>query len=318
MQLNNKKGKISIMNIRMLSPLRYPGGKAFMTDFLSDFIGYNYSIKPIYVEPYAGGAGAALNLLDRNKVSKIIINDANIAIFSFWDNLVNNTKKFLDKFDSVDPSLEQWFIQKEIFNSLKTVSKSDLDLGFATFFLNRTNRSGVLGAGPIGGITETQQKKSKYKISARYNKDNLRKRLLKVAAMAKKIEVSNDDALELLKKISKKNKAKQNKYFLYLDPPYYVKGKKLYMDFYSSDNHKDLADFLYNNYNFKWLLSYDSVPEIKKLYENFKQYKFFIRYSVNSQKEGEELIVHSKNSDIKVKTLSLSHYSKNIIELEES
>ena len=310
----NKKSNINIMEIRTLSPLRYPGGKAFMTDFLTEFIKDNYSVKPVYVEPYAGGAGAALNLLFNGTVDKILINDANIAIFSFWDNLINNTQKFLRKFDSVTPTLEEWMRQRDIFNKLKNISQSNLDLAFAVFFLNRTSRSGVLGGGPIGGITLDQQKKAKYNISARYNKSNLRKRLLNVAEQRKNIEVSNLDALDLLKKILVAPIERQKKVFIYLDPPYYEKGKKLYMDFYNYEDHKALASFLDNSYNFKWILSYDSVLPIKELYSSFKQYEFAIRYSVNLQKQGKELIVHSRNSFMERKVLS--HYSKDLIFLE--
>lgn len=310
----NKKSNINIMEIRTLSPLRYPGGKAFMTDFLTEFIKDNYSVKPVYVEPYAGGAGAALNLLFNGTVDKILINDANIAIFSFWDNLINNTQKFLRKFDSVTPTLEEWMRQRDIFNKLKNISQSNLDLAFAVFFLNRTSRSGVLGSGPIGGITLDQQKKAKYNISARYNKSNLRKRLLNIAEQRKNIEVSNLDALDLLKKILVAPIERQKKVFIYLDPPYYEKGKKLYMDFYNYEDHKALASFLDNSYNFKWILSYDSVLPIKELYSSFKQYEFAIRYSVNLQKQGKELIVHSRNSFMERKVLS--HYSKDLIFLE--
>lgn len=310
----NKKSNINIMEIRTLSPLRYPGGKAFMTDFLTEFIKDNYSVKPVYVEPYAGGAGAALNLLFNGTVNKILVNDANIAIFSFWDNLINNTQKFLRKFDSVTPTLEEWMRQRDIFNKLKHISQSNLDLAFAVFFLNRTSRSGVLGGGPIGGITLDQQKKAKYNISARYNKSNLRKRLLNIAEQRKNIEVSNLDALDLLKKILVAPIERQKKVFIYLDPPYYEKGKKLYMDFYNYEDHKALASFLDNSYNFKWILSYDSVLPIKELYSSFKQYEFAIRYSVNLQKQGKELIVHSRNSFMERKVLS--HYSKDLIFLE--
>lgn len=302
------------MEIRTLSPLRYPGGKAFMTDFLTEFIKDNYSVKPVYVEPYAGGAGAALNLLFNGTVDKILINDANIAIFSFWDNLINNTQKFLRKFDSVTPTLEEWMRQRDIFNELKNISQSNLDLAFAVFFLNRTSRSGVLGGGPIGGITLDRQKKAKYNISARYNKSNLRKRLLNIAAQRKNIEVSNLDALDLLKKILVAPIERQKNVFIYLDPPYYEKGKKLYMDFYNYEDHKALASFLDNSYNFKWILSYDSVLPIKELYSSFKQYEFAIRYSVNLHKQGKELIVHSRNSLMERKVLS--HYSKDLIFLE--
>src|SRR5690606_8065213 len=124
----------------------------------------------VYAEPYCGGAGAAINLLLGDKVESIQINDISLGIFSFWYYLVNKSDEFLELFNKTDINLEEWYKQKAIVKDSKEPS---LELGFATFFLSRTNRSGILSAGPIGGKDPEKQAIAKYDISCRYNKDQL-------------------------------------------------------------------------------------------------------------------------------------------------
>jgi Site-specific DNA methylase len=291
--------KVRYLTPKKVSPLRYPGGKSILTDFLARFTSWNGLKDTIYIEPYAGGAGAALNLLFYDKVKQIVINDANIAIFSFWNSLINHSEAFLKKFDSINPTLREWKKQKTIFEKHKNDKTASTELGFATFFLNRTNRSGILSATPIGGKTQKKQLASKYTIKARYNKKDLRKRLCGVISFKERIKVSNEDALALLKKFSRSSRNMQQKTLIYLDPPYYVNGKKLYMDFYNNDDHRALASFLEKSkMRCKWLLSYDNVVAIKKLYRKSEQYFFTLRYSASTARKGKELLMHSNNSII--------------------
>ncbi len=266
------------------SPLRYPGGKSIMSHFFEELIKLNSLKNVIYSEPYAGGAGAAINLLLNNSVEAIRINDASRGIFSFWSSLINDGERFLEKVYNIDVSLEEWQSQRLIFKNPKAAS---FDLAFATFFLSRTNRSGILAAGPIGGQDERKQHNSKYKIDCRFNKIELIERLQKIIAKRDKILVSNLDALVFLKQIQGENT------FVYLDPPYYAQGKALYLDYYNHNDHVMLANYLRYSANFNWVLSYDSVPEIIELYSDFPLYEFALNYSVQDSKKGIELLTHS-------------------------
>jgi len=154
--------KIIKITRKHASPLRYPGGKTGLSTFLSKLILENNICDYTYVEPYAGGAGAALKLLFENRVSSIIINDFDRAIYSFWKSAVFQSEKFIDKIESTEVTIEEWNNQKEIYLNKRS---NQFDLGFATFYLNRTNRSGIIEGGPIGGIKQ----KGKWLINARWN-----------------------------------------------------------------------------------------------------------------------------------------------------
>ncbi|MBL4561542.1 MAG: DNA adenine methylase [Labilibaculum sp.] len=286
------------------TPLRYPGGKSVMTNFFIDFIRLNQMENVIYAEPYAGGAGAGINLLLAGCVKTVYINDASKAIYAFWISLIENSEAFLKLFDAVDVSLSEWYKQKSIFQSSDSVQINDmsemLKLGFATFYLNRTNRSGVLNAGPVGGSSSEAQEQANYKIDARFQKERLRSKLLKIIAYKKNIKVFNDDALFFLKNRIKSSKTseRQRNILVYLDPPYYVQGSNLYMNYYKEEDHQKLAKYLKRSSFFKWVLSYDDVEEIRNMYYGFNQYTFKLSYSVESKRKGSELLIHSTNSII--------------------
>lgn len=268
-----------------LTPLRYPGGKSVMTPFFIDLLKANSMKKVVYAEPYAGGAGTAINLLLNDIVERILINDANICVYSFWHYLLATKSNFLQRVKDTDVTLEEWYKQKEI---IKNAQVPSFEVGFATFFLSRTNRSGILTAGPIGGNTQEKQKKASYKIDCRYNKNELCDRMSKIIDYSDKIEVSNKDAIVFLKEISGDN------VIVYLDPPYYVNGKSLYMNYYKHKDHLLLSEHLKLTDNYKWILSYDNALEIRNMYKGFDLYKFELSYTAQNVKKGSELLTHSK------------------------
>lgn len=308
------------MNSNVNSPLRYPGGKSALTEYFSQFIIYNSIESPIYAEPYCGGAGAAVNLLLSNRVDKIILNDADISIYSFWYCIKNLGDEFIQLFEQTTINLDEWSKQKEIFEQSKKGQVDDfLKLGFSTFYLNRCNRSGILTAGPIGGKSRESQLNANYKIDARFNRGNLREKLLNLIKLSKKIEIYNLDALAFLKNvINNQSKAEQNNTFVYLDPPYYSQGSSLYLNYYKQGDHEDLRKFLEQETNiFKWLLSYDNVKAIKDLYHEFNIYTFYINYSAQQNKLGSELLIQSKNSIIPETKIIKTLKNKKQIELNE-
>lgn len=255
-----------------------------MTKFFEEVLKHNFLSNVVYSEPYAGGAGAAINLLLNNSVEAIRINDASVGVFSFWNSLLTESERFLDKVNEVDISLKEWQLQRSIFKSSNVAS---FELGFATFFLSRTNRSGILAAGPIGGQDETAQRNAKCKIDCRFNKPELIGRLQRIIENRNRIFVSNLDALAFLKQLKGENS------FVYLDPPYYTQGKALYLNYYQHEDHVMLANFLRCSARFNWVLSYDNVPEILELYADFPLYQFGLSYTAQDAKKGSELLTHS-------------------------
>jgi DNA adenine methylase len=266
------------------SPLRYPGGKQILARVLGHLIRLNGREGGVYIEPYAGGAGAALSLLYREYVRKAIINDADSRVYAFWHAVLNCTDELLKLIRDTPLSVEEWKRQRQIY--LKPGRASRVRVGFAAFYLNRCNRSGIIGnAGLIGGLNQT----GKWKIDARYNRADLARRVERVARYGDRIEVFNLDATELLRtELPRPSRA--GRAFVYLDPPYYTKGSQLYLNHYTPADHTALADYL-SNATFTWVMSYDNVPEIRKLYAGYRQVSFNLGYSAREWKIGKELLI---------------------------
>lgn len=269
------------------SPLRYPGGKANLATYLRHII-QNMNIEGCsYFELYAGGAGAALDLLFTGTVNRIILNDADYHIYAFWKSILENTDEFIKLIETTPINLESWYRQRDIYNN-DADNHSMIEVGFSTFFLNRCNRSGIITkAGPIGGIEQNGQ----YKIDCRFNKTNLIKRIKDIANRANDIEIYNEDTLEFIRR--NLQRLQEDHSFMYLDPPYYKKGKSLYLNFYTHENHKNLRDLLSNLRDLKWMISYDNVTEINDLYAGFNSSLHMLNYSLQTKRKTNEFFVFS-------------------------
>lgn len=271
------------------SPLRYPGGKNKLAKFIALICEKN-NINGHYVEPYAGGASVALYLLMNDYVKEITINDLDRGIYAFWFSVLNETERFCRKIKNTEITVENWEKFKMIHSNYKNVNL--FDLGFATFFLNRVNRSGIIDGGIIGG----RGQKGEYKIDCRFNKKDLIGRIRLIASYKKNINLYNIDALELIKKIQKRS-INENTIF-YFDPPYYLKGPSLYMSHYKKEDHSLVGQGIQKIKNYKWIVSYDNVPEIKKLYADFKKREYSFSHVAYEIREGKEILFFSNNLTI--------------------
>lgn len=274
------------------SPLRYPGGKSKLAPYIKSATKKENNRKLIYIEPFAGGAGVALDLLINNVVDEIIINDYDKAVYSFWRAIKENYQSLIKLVQGTPITIEEWRKQKKIYLEGE---KYSLELGFAAFFLNRTNRSGVLNAGPIGGI----EQKGNYKIDARFNKNNLIKRIQQIAKYRDKIVVYNKEIRSLLNKILPRYcNQKDKSIFVYFDPPYYVKGQRLYPNFFEHEDHVQIAKLIQESSGYNWMVTYDDIKSIRDLYSGYPQWKFELSYSLSSRKQGKEVMIF-KNNDLK-------------------
>ncbi|EAM3888365.1 DNA adenine methylase [Salmonella enterica] len=271
------------------TPLRYPGGKGKLAYYLKGVIKHNSLLDCHYIEPFAGGAGVALELLMQEYVQKVTINDYDPAIYSFWHSILNNCEEFCEKIHQTEVSMNTWYEQKEI---LSTNSYDDLlSLGFAAFFMNRTNRSGILNAGVIGGKAQA----GKWKLDVRFNKEDLVNRIKRIAAYKDRITIQNKDTLDLLIDLSIKS---HENTLMYLDPPYYVKGQELYRNFYEHQDHVDIKNQLLKMPILHWIATYDNTEQIKDIYKGQTIIDFDLQYSAQSKRVGSEVIIFSKNLKI--------------------
>lgn len=272
--------------MRFYTPLRYPGGKGKLSYYIKSLIEVNSLSDGYYVEPYAGGAAVAVDLLVNEYVRNILINDADPAVYSFWHSVLKNTDELCALIHDCKVDMDNWFKQRDI---LKNTSEHDsLSVGFATFFLNRTNRSGILKAGVIGGKAQAGD----WKMDVRFNKVDLIKRVQRIAAYQSRIKVTNLDAIELISGISELTD-NNKKLLVYLDPPYYVKGQDLYRNFYEHNDHVLVKNALQESAVKKWLTSYDNAKQIKEIYANYRQVEYSLSYTAQSKKIGEEVMIFS-------------------------
>ncbi len=272
------------LNTYYYSPLRYPGGKGKLSHYVQLLVEYNLLTDGHYVEPYAGGASVALSLLFNEYVQKIHINDYDFRIYAFWDCVLNHTDQLCEKIEKTDISIPNWEKQKKIQSAPEKYSI--LENGFSTFFLNRTNRSGILKAGVIGG----KKQKGNWKIDARFNKPDLIQRIRKISRFRNRISIYNLDAVELTQKLDKKLPAKT---LFYFDPPYYKKGKDLYINFYEHADHQQISQLITKLKNRYWLVSYDNDVNIRNLYKPFLQRTYELNYHAANAKKGTEIMIFS-------------------------
>lgn len=267
--------------MRTFSPLRYPGGKASMSGLLIDIRAMNQLGDRAVAEPFAGGAGAALSLLYREDTHEIHINDADPAIHDFWWTVVNRPQPFLTLLRSTRVSMAEWRRQRDTYRRASKVSR--LRKGFAAFYLNRCNRSGIIvNGGPIGGVKQ----KGKWKLDARFNKAKLESRCRKVAEYGKRIHVSQVDALDFI------SEHDQNNTFFFIDPPYYAKGGTLYLNKLDHAYHQQLANQLQSMENATWVLTYDDCQEIRGMYAKWASiHPFSLRYAASERRHGREILV---------------------------
>jgi DNA adenine methylase len=271
--------------MRFASPLRYPGGKGGLTDFLSQVIELNNLRGCAYFEPYAGGAGAALGLLRNGVVDRISINDADLRIYSFWRSALFENEQFISQILAVPLTIEEWYRQREI--CLRPQASTEFEIGFAAFYMNRCNRSGVLnGAGPIGGYAQS----GKWTLGVRFNREALAERLLLLSRMSERIRVTNLDAIAFLKNNLPRGLGRANA-FVYLDPPYVDNGQRLYLNAYSRGDHAMVSKYLDAQVILPWVMSYDDTDLIRSLYERHRVTYLPIRYSLQNKRSTKELFI---------------------------
>lgn len=260
-----------------------------MVDYIKCLMEANSLQGGTYIEPYAGGASVALSLLFSNYAGRIIINDIDRSIYAFWYCVLKETDALCRMIADTPVSMDVWRVQHEV---QKHKDDADLrELGFSTFFLNRTNRSGILNGGVIGG----KEQNGFFKIDARYNKIELIKRIERVSEYSDFIKLTSMDAVAL---ISRYKRTPAQKTFCYLDPPYYVKGKALYLNYYDDDDHKAIADAI-KKYKGQWIISYDANPFLKDLYKDYRQQEYYLSYSAASNpSKGKEMMVYSNGLKI--------------------
>lgn len=266
----------------MLSPLRYPGSKANLVPVVAEILIAKKLTDLPLIEPYAGSASVSLGLVEAGIIPSALIGEQDPLLYSFWRAVFENTDELLERFIDLPINIDTWHRLRPLLKIKNPNDASDLvELGLAGLFFNRSNFSGILNSGPIGGLHQ----KSQYKIDCRTNKDTIICRILSISTLHEKIKVHFGDAVTLIE-----NTNKNPNQILYIDPPYYLQGESLYRYFYQLKDHKRLAEALKETKS-NWLVSYDDHYIIESLYENFNIRRHAFRYSAHSPKKHNELLI---------------------------
>ncbi|QPD06362.1 MAG: DNA methyltransferase [Candidatus Nitrospira kreftii] len=268
--------------MRYYSPLRYPGGKGRLAPFIRQVFIDNAICEGTYIEPYAGGAAIALELVMTGYAKEAWINDIDPAIYAFWHSALNESSDLIKKVKHVPLTISEWHRQRKIYIGPKP--QDSLSLGFATLFLNRVNRSGILNAGVIGGLSQT----GNWLIDARFNRDELIDRLYRLAQYRHRIHLFNLDAEQFLKETPLPKRS-----LVYMDPPYFHKAQRLYRNHYAEADHSRIAELALRMRSTHWIVSYDDAPEILRLYPKKRFIRYALNYSAQDKRSGAELMFFS-------------------------
>ncbi|WP_278403798.1 DNA adenine methylase [Pseudoalteromonas ruthenica] len=281
-----------------MSPFRYPGGKGKLSKFLAAFLIENDLHGTVFVEPFCGGAGGSLPLLEAGLISHLVLNDYNKAVAKFWELIKASPDTLINKIEKEKVDIERWKYWRAIYED--DAHPIDINKAFSAFFLNRTNRSGVLHAGPIGGKDQS----GNYKIDCRFTKKSLIARIEKIALLADKITVKSQDAAQII------TESPQSA-FIYADPPYVKEGKGIYRQFaFEEEQHRQLSCVLKDEARY-WLLSYDDDKLVHDLYSCSDINVVELSYVMNTAKLGRELLIAS--SWLTMPTLDQLKCSKSVV-----
>jgi DNA adenine methylase len=283
---------------KLYTPLRYPGGKARFAPFIAKVMESNGIAGGHYFEPYAGGAGVALELLFHGHATHVHINDLDPAVNAFWVAVTKHAEALLRLLHDTPVTMEQWHHWRAVMHEERPAD--EVQRGFSTLFMNRTNRSGILKGGVIGGKAQNGD----YKLDARLKKHALASRIERIAKHAGQISVYCEDASSLLRRCAKILPAKS---MIYLDPPYYVKGRGLYRNYYGHDDHLAIAKLLQaNSFRRPWLVSYDNAPEICEMYRGSSGFSYGLSYTAQERYSGNEVMFYSRRINIPIAQLPVT------------
>ena len=261
------------------TPIRYPGGKTKLYPEIRAILEMNDLLGHPYAELFAGGAGLAIKLLLKGDVSSIVINDYDRAVYCMWDAIVNHVEEMCEFIDSAVLDIETWKKMRDMYQDHDGVG--DFELGKAAFYLNRTNVSGILSGGVIGGLEQT----GNYKMDVRFNRKTLKKKVMDIAARRGDIEVTRLDAEDFIH-----DRMGDSELFAYLDPPYVQKGPGLYRSAFDEAKHRSLARKV-GDARSKWVVTYDADKLIDDIYGDYERGDLEISYTANVKTVGREKII---------------------------
>jgi DNA adenine methylase len=271
---------------RIVSPLRYPGSKVRITGMVAALLERNLLVGSHIYEPFAGGSAVSLGLLANGFASAATWVERDPMIYAFWKMVKDRPDELIARMIRGKIALAAWRRMQPLRDIDRPMKANLAELGYAGLFFNRTCFSGIVGAGPIGGITQTS---SSYKIDCRFNKRELTASIRECSIILQKVEVIFGDGITFLQNHCLKMPPHS---LVYIDPPYVTNGYKLYRYHFGKADHERLAEAV-NDLRVPWLMSYDNHNLIRDLYIG-EQAKFAKTYqSLRSSRFVREILLLS-------------------------
>ncbi|MED3575884.1 DNA adenine methylase [Cytobacillus praedii] len=218
---------------KQLSPFRYPGGKSKIINFLYSYLQPEKS--KILISPFAGGGSFELSMLEAGVVDKLHLNDLDFGVYAVWWVMKHMPFSLIDRLLTSKPNHSEFFIAQALIKS-NFRGADKVEAAWATLLVNRLAYSGISKANPLGG-----KKGKKEDLLSRWNPEKLIKKIERIHSMSDQIEITNENTVSLI----------EEKYWLdnttiFIDPPYFFKGKDLYQYYFTDENHLELAYLLDN------------------------------------------------------------------------
>lgn len=286
---------VSTPKRRYLSPLRYPGGKARMSAHLAEVFAQQHGLLDVevWMEPFAGGAGAALTLLDEDQVSEAWLVERHPALAAFWRAVVEQGDELAARVEVLHVDMTTWDEARHVVGAVSAGEQlPDLDAGLAAFVVNRCSRSGIVtaNAGPMGG----KHQRGRWTVASRWNAVALAERIRHVHTLGPRIRITEGDGIEHIAELDG-SVGIEDELFLFVDPPYIREGNRLYANGMTGAGHQRLADALRAT-PARWLLTYDDEPAVhESLYPTERVLAYDISNTANRQRVAREFAVFSDN-----------------------
>jgi len=263
-----------------VTPLRYPGGKTWLLPYVMEYLRFHNIQLGTIIEPFAGSASISIGLLKRGLADKAYLSESDPLLVAFWRTVFNNNSEFLEAVRSLEISMETWYDFRKYLARDASLKYREIELALAFLFYNRTNYSGIIKAGPIGG----RRQLSENKLQCRFNVTGIIRKIQALSDLGDKVKIELYDGIEFLRKIGRMYE--DDPIFIYVDPPYYKAGKVLYRDYFTDKQHEELADVLDNITEYPWLVSYDDSEFIRKLYSKSHLQYVYTDYQAGNLKRG--------------------------------